>query len=226
VFVTFEEGLLPTRREDPVDAFGGERQPQREQETRHQRPAQANRHLAEIDFGFHPGPVGLRHEHLDRAMPGLGPDLRLADRDIGANHLIRHINHGVLGDQPIEDPSHRMPLFPRCIKVSTQDSVDHRLERIQPRRPRRRLLPRRWPCRRQRLDYRAATDVVLALQSARRHPRTGIPADRRVKLYLRRWRHRRSLIWSTTHPPTARNPLRSHATNTPTVTSDGAVNTD
>src|SRR3712207_5286644 len=40
----------------------------------------------------------------------LGTDLRPADRDVSADHLIRHITHPVLGDEPIEDPRNRVPL--------------------------------------------------------------------------------------------------------------------
>src|SRR5262245_58946659 len=193
-----------------MDGFRREGQSQREQETRHHRPTQTHGHLTEVDLGFHPRPVRLRHEHLNRTLTSLHPDLRLADRDISTNHLIRHINHRVLGDQPIEDPLHRMPLFPRRIQVSTQDYVDHWLERVQLRRPRGWLLPRRRPRRRQRLDDRAPSNVVLTLRRTLRHPRTGIPADRRVKLYLRHWRHRCSLI--------PEHHASSHRTQPPAVT--------
>jgi hypothetical protein len=41
-----------------------------EQEAGQQRALDPDRDLADVDLGLHPGPVGLRHEHLGRAVAG------------------------------------------------------------------------------------------------------------------------------------------------------------
>jgi len=61
------------------------------------RNTQTHGHLADVDLGFHGRTVRLRHEHLDRAVTGLGPDFGFADRDTGADHLIGHVDHGDVG---------------------------------------------------------------------------------------------------------------------------------
>jgi hypothetical protein len=68
-------------------------------------------------------------------VPGLGPDLGFTGRDVGADHLVRHVDHAVLVDQSAEDPLHRVPLLARRVEIRAQDLLDHRLEPIQLRRP-------------------------------------------------------------------------------------------
>ena len=88
-----------------------EREPEREQHAGHQLAAQADGDLAENDLRFRAGLVGLREQHIGRSPTGLDADLRLAVRDVGTNHRMRHVVHVMLGDQPVEDPLHGVPLL-------------------------------------------------------------------------------------------------------------------
>ncbi|HEX8868836.1 MAG TPA: hypothetical protein VF821_24460 [Lentzea sp.] len=163
VDMPLEEGLLTAGGGDPVNCLAGEGHAESEQEAGHLIAPQPHRDLAEVDLRLHPGTVGLRHEDVHRPTPGVNPDLRFAGHDVTANNLVRHVDHPVLVDQPAEDPLHRVPLFTGRVKVSSQDRVDDRLERIQLRRPGRILLAWLGPSRGQRLVDGSPTDAVLAL---------------------------------------------------------------
>ena len=174
-----------------MHGFAGERQPQREQDERDLFASQPDRDLTRSRPRPPHRPVRLRHERL-RSKPGRRAQLRFPLRHVGSHHRIRHVGHAVLVEQPVIDPLHRVPLLARRAEILPQNRVDHRLERVQLRRPARIAPALRWPRRRQRLLHRAPPDVVLALDRPPRQPGTSVPADRGVELHLRHRRHERS----------------------------------
>ncbi|PWK89591.1 hypothetical protein C8D88_102866 [Lentzea atacamensis] len=143
-------------------------------------------------------------------MPGVGPDLRLAGRGVGPDHLIGHVDHGVFVAQPGEDPLHRVPLFARRIQAACRISSIIGLNGPHLRRTRRRFLPRLRSSRGHRLDHRTQPDAVLAFRRTPGQPSTGIPGGSPSTNIL---------------PPQA-IPRGSNATNTGPTTAPGAVTTD
>jgi hypothetical protein len=148
--VALDKRLLPRRGEDPVDCLARVRQPEREEVAGHQLAGQSHRHVAEVDLRLRPGLVRLRDEGFHHTSPGLEPDLLTPVSDVSTDHLVRDLVRTVLVEKPLEDPLHRVPLLARRVQVGPQHLVDQRLVRIQPRRPRWKLLPRLRPGRRQR----------------------------------------------------------------------------
>jgi hypothetical protein len=87
------------------------------------------------------------------------------------------------------------------------------LKRVRLRRPGRELLAGLGPRRGQGLDDGPAADPVLLLDCTAGHPRAGIPADRCVKLDLRRGHGGRSFVTKRIHRLTMSHIMRSEPTN-------------
>jgi hypothetical protein len=117
-----------------VDSLARVGQAQREQVAGLQLAGQAHRHVAEVELRLAARQVGLRHECLCRGFARSCEDLRLPVRDVASHHRVGHLGAVVL-DEPVEDPGDRMALLARRIEVRPQHLVDHRLLRIQCRRP-------------------------------------------------------------------------------------------
>lgn len=147
----FEESLLSAGGEHAVHRLARIRQPEREQPAADLLTGQPDRHVPEVDLGLDPGPIRLRDERVARPPAGLRPDLTPPVSHVTPDHLVRHLIGAILTDQPIEDPSRGVPLLARRVQIRPQHLIDHRLERIQPSRPRLHLLARLGPRRHQRL---------------------------------------------------------------------------
>lgn len=200
----FQERFLAAGGEDAVHRLAGVGQAQAEQAQDHTLPSQAHGHVSEVDLGLLAGSVRLRHEHLGTADSGLGPDLAPAHRDVGADHSVGDAVRVMLIEQPVEDALGGVTLLARRVQVRPQHLIHQRLERIDPGRPRRELLPRLRPRGLQCLLHRGMTDPVLAHQGAFAQPGMMVTADRRVQIGPRLRSHRRPPVtWSNPHAPTA-----------------------
>lgn len=192
-----------------MDGLARVRQPEREQVAGHQLAGQPHRHVAEVDLRLRSGLVRLRDEGFHHTPPGLDPDLLTPVSDVATDHLVRDLVRTVLVEKPLEDPLHRVPLLARRIQVGPQHLVDQRLVGIQPRRPRRKLLPGLRPGRRQRLLHRQEPDTVLPLKSTARQTRLRITADRRVQIDLGLRQHPGPLVVQSTTMVPKQAPGRS-----------------
>jgi hypothetical protein len=180
VDVSLQKSLLAARGRYPVNALAGEGQPQGEQVDLDRLAAQLDDDVAEIDLGFLTGVMALPDEHLARAAPGRGADLRFALGHIIANRLVDDIDHLLLVDQPGEDPPHGVALLLRRGQIRAQPLVDDRLELVQLRCPARVLLALGRPRRAQCLGNGPIAHVVPALQLPTRLPDTPARASRRM----------------------------------------------
>ncbi|MFI5824923.1 hypothetical protein ACIA8I_38500 [Streptomyces rishiriensis] len=121
--VAFEERLLPAGGEDAVHRLAGVGQAQAEQAADQGLPGQVYGDVPEVDLGFLPGMVGLRHEHLRAAASGLGPDLAPAHCNIDPDDAVGNPVRMMLIDQTIEDTLGGVPLLARGIQVRPQHLV-------------------------------------------------------------------------------------------------------
>ncbi len=149
-------------------------------------PAEDDVDLTEVDLGFLAGRVVLGDEHVLDAAAGLQIDRSATDPHIVPHRRIRQAGRCVLFNQPGQDPRRGMALFARCVQIRTQHPVDHRLERIQLRRPPHRLLPCRRHSRRQSLPHGPPVHTMASRQCTdREFLDPGIPTNRSEQLHPR-----------------------------------------
>jgi hypothetical protein len=116
--------------------------------------------LAEVDLGFGPWQMLLRHADLNPVQAQLG---------LAASHIPRHRHlrqrRAVLGDKPLPDPPRGMPLLARHLHIGQQPAINHRRVRVNRRPgPLRIRLARRRDCIIQGLPDRAPVHVMPARQ--------------------------------------------------------------
>lgn len=129
----------------------------------HQLAAQPDREFSEVDLGFPPGQVGLWNEHSRLAAAVPGADLRAPFGDVGADDRVGHVGHAMLRTKPIEYSGDCVMLL-SWVQVCDEDSINHRLERIQLRRPWRVCRTLGWPGRIHCCFDGSRSDVVYCVE--------------------------------------------------------------
>ena len=128
--VAFQERFLRLGGERNMKRPPRARQPQHEQPQLQHGAGDHRVELAEVDLGFGPGQMRLRHRNIHVLEAELGA---------AASHIPRHAHlragSTVLGDQPLPHPAGGVPLLPRHLPVGQQPSVDNR-----------RVVVDGWPC--------------------------------------------------------------------------------
>ena len=197
--VALEEGFLPGRCTDPVHGLAGVGESQTEQRAGDQFAAQPDRNLTEVDLGLPPRQVFLRDECVGGFPTRFDPDLAAPDGDVLAHHPVRHLDGVMFVQEAVEDPLRGVPLLPRGIQIATEPAVDDGPVRVQAGAALRRCLSWFRPGGVQCGRDGAVSDPVLALQSAVRHPGTGIAADRCVQRNARTTRTNAQPLPSASH---------------------------
>jgi hypothetical protein len=148
----------------------------------HQLTAQPDRHFPKVDLGFPPGQVGLWNEHTRLAATVPRADLRASLGDVGADDRVGNIGHTKLRTKPIEHSGDCVTLLSWGVQVCDEDFINHRLERIQLRRPWRVCRTLGWPRRIHCCFDGSPSDVIFALSISLRQAIPRITANRRVSI--------------------------------------------